>query len=44
MLGHSFDEIAVTDPTRFRQGQHALIDRLGSRDALPSVRAEWVKS
>ena len=41
MLGDSFDVIAVTDPTRLRKAQHALIDRLRSRATfcLPCVRS-----
>ena len=41
VLGDSFDVNAVTDPTRFRQGQHALIDCLWSRAmlCLPCARS-----
>ena len=34
VLGNSFDVISVTNPAWLRQGQHALIDRLGSRAML----------
>ena len=34
VLGDSFDVIAVANPARLRQGQHALIDCLGSRAKL----------
>ncbi len=38
LLGNRFDMIAVTNPTRLRQGQHALIDHLGPRLLLWCAR------
>jgi hypothetical protein len=31
LLGNRFDVIAITNPPRLRQRQHALIDQLGRR-------------
>ncbi len=31
VLSDSFDVIPIASPARFRQGQHTLIDRVGSR-------------
>ena len=38
LLGHVSNVLAVTNPTRFRQRQHALIDYAGSLPLFASIR------
>ncbi len=43
VLSDSFDVIPIANPARFRQGQHTLIDRVGSRATrwLPCIPIAW---